>query len=117
MISSRLSVPSAELSALPVMFPPGRATLRTSPHDSGSGTPKKTIGMVCVASRSNATVGDRMIMNAAFLVDRGREAAFDKRLQEIAKEHAGLSFQLTGPWPPYNFVAIRLKREGAGEQA
>lgn len=72
---------------------------------------------VCVASRSNPTVGERMIMNAAFLVDRGQEAAFDRRLQEIAKDHGDLGFQLTGPWPPYNFVAIRLKREAAGERA
>lgn len=70
---------------------------------------------VCVASRCNDTVGEKMIMNAAFLVERSQEAAFDARLQEIARDHAGLRFQLTGPWAPYNFVAIRLRREGPGE--
>lgn len=69
----------------------------------------------CVASRCNETVGEKMILNAAFLVERTGEAAFDERLQQIAKEHGALRFQLTGPWAPYNFVAIRLKREGAGE--
>src|SRR5688572_16351558 len=39
---------------------------------------------VCVASRCNETVGDKMIMNAAFLVERKREAAFEKRLKAIA---------------------------------
>lgn len=69
---------------------------------------------VCVASRCNDTVGERMIMNAAFLVQRRREAAFDRRVKAIAEDFPELSFQYTGPWPPYNFVAIRLKREKVG---
>ncbi len=32
-----------------------------------------------VASRSNKPIGDRMIMNAAFLVERDRERSFDER--------------------------------------
>lgn len=68
---------------------------------------------VSVASRCNDTMGERMIMNAAFLVQRRRETAFEQRLQAIAQDWPGLDFQLTGPWPPYNFVAIRLKQEQA----
>jgi len=64
---------------------------------------------VCVASRCNPTVGDRMVLNAAFLVQRGQEQSFDRCVQAIATDHAELTFQYTGPWPPYNFVAIRLK--------
>jgi hypothetical protein len=64
---------------------------------------------VCVASRTNPAVGDRMVLNAAFLVERGQEQAFDRCVQAIAGDHAELTFQYTGPWPPYNFVAIRLK--------
>src|SRR2546428_12537417 len=69
-----------------------------------------------IASRSNKVIGDRMIMNAAFLVERERAALFDKKVQEIAKRYEGkLSFKYTGPWPPYNFVTIRLQLErGAG---
>src|SRR6185369_11052309 len=66
---------------------------------------------VCVASRTNETVGDRMFLNAAFLVQRSREAAFDKCVQALAKDFDEFTFQFTGPWPPYNFVAIRMKRE------
>jgi hypothetical protein len=69
---------------------------------------------VCVASRCNQTVGDRMILNASFLVDRRREAAFDQRVTEIAADFDEMTFKFTGPWPPYNFVAIRLKQERAG---
>lgn len=68
---------------------------------------------VSVASRANKPIGDRMIMNAAFLVNRDKEEAFDARLKEIAQELSPLTFKYTGPWPPYNFVNIRLKLERA----
>jgi hypothetical protein len=65
-----------------------------------------------VASRANKPIGDRMIMNAAFLIERDREVEFDQRVKEIASKYEGkLAFKYTGPWPPYNFVHIRLKLE------
>ena len=66
---------------------------------------------VSVASRANKPIGDKMIMNAAFLVSPNQEAAFDTRVKSIAAEHDKLTFKYTGPWPPYNFVNIRLKLE------
>ncbi len=70
---------------------------------------------VSVASRSNKPIGDKMIMNAAFLVSRDREADFDARVKEIGSRHPELTFKYTGPWPPYNFVNIRLKLERAAK--
>lgn len=65
-----------------------------------------------IASRSNKVIGDRMIMNAAFLVDRDKSDLFDKKVQEIGRRYEGkLKFTYTGPWPPYNFVTIRLQLE------
>jgi len=67
---------------------------------------------VCVASRDNQPIGDKMIMNAAFLVERDREAEFDTAVNKIARKYGQrLKFKYTGPWPPYNFVNIRLKLE------
>lgn len=68
---------------------------------------------VSVASRSNKPIGDRMIMNAAFLVAREAEHAFDARVKDIGSRYEKLTFKYTGPWPPYNFVNIRLKLERA----
>ncbi|HVL67096.1 MAG TPA: GvpL/GvpF family gas vesicle protein [Vicinamibacterales bacterium] len=68
---------------------------------------------VSVASRSNKPIGDRMIMNAAFLVSRDMEQAFDARVKDIGSRYDKLTFKYTGPWPPYNFVNIRLKLERA----
>ena len=41
--------------------------------------------------------------------------AFDRRIKEIASHFDKLTFKYTGPWPPYNFVNIRLKLERAGQ--
>jgi Gas vesicle synthesis protein GvpL/GvpF len=68
---------------------------------------------VSVAARSNKPIGDRMILNAAFLVSRDAEEAFDARVKELGAKHSMLTFRYTGPWPPYNFVNIRLKLERA----
>jgi len=65
-----------------------------------------------IASRSNKPIGDKMIMNAAFLVEREKADIFDQKVTEIAQRYEGkLSFRYTGPWPPYNFVTIRLQLE------
>jgi hypothetical protein len=74
-----------------------------------------TLGAVSVASRANKPIGDKMILNAAFLVSRDREADFDAKVKEIDAKYENLMFKYTGPWPPYNFVNIRLKLERATE--
>jgi Gas vesicle synthesis protein GvpL/GvpF len=68
---------------------------------------------VSVASRINKPIGDKMIMNAAFLISRDHEQAFDAKVKSIAGRFDKLTFKYTGPWPPYNFVNIRLKLERA----
>lgn len=68
-----------------------------------------------VASRHNRPIGDKMILNAAFLVERDKQMVFDHAVQDIAHRYEGrLRFNYTGPWPPYNFVNIRLKLEREG---
>jgi Gas vesicle synthesis protein GvpL/GvpF len=68
---------------------------------------------VSTASRANKPIGEKMIMNAAFLVTRDQENAFDSRVKEIGARFDTLTLKYTGPWPPYNFVNIRLKLERA----
>ena len=38
-----------------------------------------------VASRANKPIGDRMIMNAAFLIERDREAEFDQKVKRLLR--------------------------------
>lgn len=69
---------------------------------------------VAVASRSNKPIGDRMMMNAAYLVERAREAEFDDAVRALSSKYEDvLAFKYTGPWPPYNFVNIKLRLERA----
>jgi hypothetical protein len=50
--------------------------------------------------------GDRLVLDAAFLLPRGRAARFRAAARATAARLAGLGYQLTltGPWPPYHFV-------------
>jgi hypothetical protein len=74
-----------------------------------------TLSGVCVASRTNKPIGDKMILNGAFLVARDREPDFDAAVKQIDARYENLIFKYTGPWPPYNFVNIRLKLERASD--
>ena len=38
---------------------------------------------------------------------------FDAIVKSIGAKYDKLTFKYTGPWPPYNFVNIRLKLERA----
>jgi len=59
-------------------------------------------------SASEAT----MVLNGAFLVAKDRIDAFRTCVGAQVRKHEphGLSFDFTGPWPPYNFVG----EEGSG---
>ncbi|QLQ38192.1 GvpL/GvpF family gas vesicle protein [Micromonospora robiginosa] len=46
-----------------------------------------------------------MVLNGAYLVERAEVAAFSALAAELADRHPELRFELTGPWPPYSFVA------------
>jgi len=53
--------------------------------------------------------GNRLLLDAAFLVPRDRAARFRAGVKRQARElfRSGYRMQLTGPWPPYSFVEDR----------
>ncbi len=60
----------------------------------------------------NKTIGDEMFINAAFLVDKGREKEFDNIMEDLnegGKER--IRFVYAGPLPPYNFVNLTIYPE------
>jgi hypothetical protein len=62
--------------------------------------------------RLNSTTGDEMFINAAFLVDKGREKEFDNIMDDLShyyRERA--TFRYTGPLPVFNFVNIVIYPE------
>jgi hypothetical protein len=65
---------------------------------------------LAVDHRLNRTIGERMLLNAAFLVDRAREPEFDGEVDRLDHRHGGqIKFTYVGPVPPYNFVNITLR--------
>ncbi|MEU7871689.1 GvpL/GvpF family gas vesicle protein [Dactylosporangium sp. NPDC049140] len=48
-----------------------------------------------------------MVLNGAFLVDRAGSDGFAGLVAAEAARHPELHLELTGPWPPYSFVAAQ----------
>ncbi|MCE9669618.1 GvpL/GvpF family gas vesicle protein [Myxococcus stipitatus] len=61
-----------------------------------------------VASRTASPVGERMLLNAAFLVMRERVQDFEAKVRMLAARSDLYAFRFTGPWAPYSFVDVRL---------
>lgn len=61
------------------------------------------------ASKSNPPLYETMLLNAAFLIDRGQEEIFDEKvnkLYELWKDK--VEFKYSGPWPAYNFIQLTI---------
>jgi hypothetical protein len=60
----------------------------------------------------NKSIGDEMFMNAAFLVDKGREREFDNIMDDLSDEYKDrIRFLYAGPVPVFNFVNIVIYPE------
>jgi hypothetical protein len=54
---------------------------------------------------------DEMVLNAAYLVATDdRSFAREVERLDVEGRGSGVSFELTGPWPPYNFVDEQVER-------
>jgi hypothetical protein len=71
------------------------------------------LSQMSVSSKQNDVVNERMLLNAAFLIDCHKETEFDGKVNECYQKWGEkVDFKYSGPWPPYNFINIRLKIEG-----
>ncbi len=63
-------------------------------------------------SSVNRLLTDMMVVNAAFLVERGALAAFDAEVSALMAAQAGrLTCKYAGPLPPYSFVSLVFSGE------
>lgn len=53
-------------------------------------------------------LADGRLLSAAFLVERGGWIRFMEQSDDLNRAHPELVFDLTGPWPPYDFVTVQL---------
>ena len=69
-------------------------------------------GACCDFRLTHRLLGERMIMNAAFLVERDRETAFDREMDRLAERYGPrVIFKYVGGFPPFNFVCLVINVE------
>jgi hypothetical protein len=49
-----------------------------------------------------------VVLSSAFLVERELWNDFAAAVRRLASDHTGFRVELTGPWPPYDFVRIEF---------
>ncbi|MGD0015128.1 MAG: GvpL/GvpF family gas vesicle protein [Bryobacteraceae bacterium] len=60
--------------------------------------------------RVNPVSDEKMVLNAAFLIERTREKAFEAALYRAAGLFdSNYALDYNGPWPPYDFVRLALR--------
>jgi len=61
----------------------------------------------------NDKYGERMILNAAFLIKNEKEVEFDQVINALDEKYRNLlSFKYVGTLPPYNFVNLVINTQG-----
>ncbi|BAF58611.1 hypothetical protein PTH_0430 [Pelotomaculum thermopropionicum SI] len=61
------------------------------------------------SSLKKEIVTPRMVLHAVFLTAREKLSEFDLKVEEFHQKYKdALAIKYTGPWPPYNFVNIRI---------
>jgi len=71
---------------------------------------------LAVESTHQVLVTPRLLLTAAYLVERRVVVPFQRRVETLNGAYPGLRFLCTGPWPPYSFVGAVVstanEREG-----
>jgi hypothetical protein len=49
-----------------------------------------------------------IVLSAAYLVEVERWNEFTAQVEELGRDSSELRFEVTGPWPPYDFVQMQL---------
>ncbi|MBI5750375.1 MAG: GvpL/GvpF family gas vesicle protein [Nitrospinae bacterium] len=61
--------------------------------------------------RKHDLMDDRMIFNAAFLIDKDKNIRFEKKLDRLNESYDGeLDFRCISPLPPYSFYTTEVKK-------
>lgn len=71
-----------------------------------------SLSPLAVDVKTNDPYGELMIINAAFLVEKEREADFDHQVQELGDKYSEkVKFKFVGTLPPFNFVNLVIETE------
>jgi len=72
----------------------------------------KKLGKIAIQSKEGKLFSERLALNMSFLVDRNNIDKFSNTLGKLDDKYKDLKVLYTGPWPPYNFVDIRVMGRG-----
>lgn len=72
----------------------------------------ETLGKAAVESSKGKLFSEKLALNLSFLVNRDKMDEFSKTLGELNDKYPTLKIKYTGPWPPYNFVDIKIMSKG-----
>jgi hypothetical protein len=50
-----------------------------------------------------------LVADAVFLLDKDKKHELVQAVEDIQDQYPSLNFILTGPWPPYSFVDVKIK--------
>ncbi|MFH1337572.1 MAG: GvpL/GvpF family gas vesicle protein [Nanoarchaeota archaeon] len=67
---------------------------------------------IAVQAKAGKLFSERLVLNRSFLVDREKIDKFSAAVEKLRDKYKKLKIQYTGPWPPYNFVNIRIMGRG-----
>jgi hypothetical protein len=71
---------------------------------------RSILAPLAVELRDNPLITERMVLNAALLVEQTREAEVDQAVQQLDAEMGKrLIFKYVGSAPPYNFVNLTIR--------
>lgn len=63
-------------------------------------------------TKINNVYGEKMIINAAFLVNEDKEPEFDQKVRELDEKYGNkIKFKYVGTLPPFNFVNLVINTE------
>lgn len=65
------------------------------------------LSLLACRVKQNNTLGDAMVLNAAFLIEKSKQTEFDQAIEALDSQYGSLlHLKYLGPIPPFNFVQI-----------
>ena len=74
------------------------------------------LARLAAESTQQVLVTPRLLLTAAYLVERDRVTAFRLEVDAFSAAYPALRFLCTGPWPPYSFVTATVPTEDGEER-
>lgn len=66
------------------------------------------LGKINPVCKFKKMVTNTILLDAVFLIENSNRAVFIEAMEILKQENPGFSLLLTGPWPPYSFVDVRI---------